>query len=76
MPLFDLQMLADFLSILHEVPGSVFLQTRGAVWYWGAGLRTSEETYGVDLPAPRWSKRTICDASQAGVVAPGVSMAG
>ena len=53
MPLVDLQMLAEFLGILHEVPGGVFLQRRGAVWQWGGGLNSSGQTYGVDFPDPR-----------------------
>ena len=65
-PLVDAQVLAQLLDVLDEVPRCVLFDARepeGAQRpYHGAqniiiGLNLA---HGVDLPAPRWSKRMIC----------------
>lgn len=73
-PLVDAEVHAQLLDVLDEVPRRVVLERRepgttqhrhrsdsataGAQWRSQRGL-----AHGVDLPDPRWSKRTICEKS-------------
>ena len=63
-PFLDSKVFSQLLGILDEIPSGVLLKRRApATWSKACKVGGSGYAYGVDLPDPRWSKRTICECS-------------
>ena len=62
MPLLNTQPLSQPFDIVHKIPCSIFFHTSSSTRSrqpYDFKSRSVEKAYGVDFPAPRWSKRII-----------------
>ena len=62
MPCPNRELLTEKFNVCDKVPRSVELGAGGPMIHLMVSIMNGEnvETYGVDFPAPRWSKRMIC----------------